>query len=698
LIAGRASLNGRSCNFAVASTITPLERTIEPVPSRSGSVPSVNPTTAFYPPRPALQTRLELNEKTLRPPQGPPRDFSVMPSPISIREAPIAAAGALPLSSAEAAPGTTTVARNAFGGRTGSVPPDPSVSGVTPAGVVILSANVGVGYSTDDGQTFTIINLFNVADPLNPARKTFFPEDDGGLCCDQVVIYVPKQDLFVWLSTYAAKPIVLNGQNTTGPNRLRIAWAKPADVAADFLHAWSYTDLTSASVGLGNDWLDYPDLAFSDNFLYIAADHGLQGTGQVYSFARILARLSLSDMANNAGVIHYDFMEPKRLGLAKTHLAQSSPDAMVWAGQFDSSTLTVYVWADVAAEPRAEDVAITSYNPGDLSIFGPDGVDWNTSTSHGILGAVRTHFRDPACTGRDCDIRFVYFAFEAGRDPDHGRPFPYIRVEKIDIMRMTLVGELDLFNVGFGCASPALVSRLEPNSDREVAATFACSPDGGFAQNAVGFLGDVEFKRTTDSSATQPGRFGDYFHVRNSVSPPSANGRGLGFSTLSYSVVAKTPGVSCTTGGCTAELRYVLFGRDGELAGAAHLTVNKVVLPATDTGRFNLLVDGAVQAANVRDGGSTGALTVGQGVHRVSETAAAGTSLGDYDVFIGGDCAANGTVTLAAGEDKTCTIVNTAASQCAADCKKTRDDCIAQDPSDTKLCVAEFIGCMKACP
>jgi hypothetical protein len=89
---------------------------------------------------------------------------------------------------------------------------------------------------------------------------------------------------------------------------------------------------------------------------------------------------------------------------------------------------------------------------------------------------------------------------------------------------------------------------------------------------------------------------------------------------------------------------------------------------------------------------------VAEGPHVVSEAGAPGTSLAGYDRFISGDCATNGRVTLAPGDKKTCTIINTAASQCAADCKKDRDDCVTMDPDDTKLCVAEFLACMRACP
>jgi len=47
------------------------------------------------------------------------------------------------------------------------------------------------------------------------------------------------------------------------------------------------------------------------------------------------------------------------------------------------------------------------------------------------------------------------------------------------------------------------------------------------------------------------------------------------------------------------------------------------------------------------------------GSHTVGETAGTGTSLTDYVTTIGGDCAANGSITLAAGDNKTCTITNT---------------------------------------
>ncbi|HEX9943512.1 MAG TPA: hypothetical protein VGG03_15980 [Thermoanaerobaculia bacterium] len=136
------------------------------------------------------------------------------------------------------------------------------------------------------------------------------------------------------------------------------------------------------------------------------------------------------------------------------------------------------------------------------------------------------------------------------------------------------------------------------------------------------------------------------------------------------------------------------------------LTVKKVLSPANDPGRFNLRVDGTVKASAVGNGGSTGSLVVSAGTHTVSETAAAGTNLANYTTTIGGACASNGSVTVAAGQSKTCTITNVRKASpqntCAADCKKDRDDCMdtVGEPGMPlgKECAQQYQACLKACP
>jgi hypothetical protein len=94
---------------------------------------------------------------------------------------------------------------------------------------------------------------------------------------------------------------------------------------------------------------------------------------------------------------------------------------------------------------------------------------------------------------------------------------------------------------------------------------------------------------------------------------------------------------------------------------APTITVNKICDPPTDGGLFDLLIDGSTKASNATCTGvtsSTGAVPVNAGGHVVSETQGTGTLLSDYVSVIGGQCAADGTITLALAQNATCTITN----------------------------------------
>jgi hypothetical protein len=109
------------------------------------------------------------------------------------------------------------------------------------------------------------------------------------------------------------------------------------------------------------------------------------------------------------------------------------------------------------------------------------------------------------------------------------------------------------------------------------------------------------------------------------------------------------------------------------------LTVVKKLVPATDAGKFNLLIDNVAKAANVGDGGSTGAQQLGMGSHTVSETAGTATNLSEYVSKIncgGSDVSGTSTsVSFASGDsDKTCTITNTKKGRVTV--KKTTDGAV----------------------
>ncbi len=103
--------------------------------------------------------------------------------------------------------------------------------------------------------------------------------------------------------------------------------------------------------------------------------------------------------------------------------------------------------------------------------------------------------------------------------------------------------------------------------------------------------------------------------------------------------------------------KYCLVVND---AIASKLTVIKYLVPDTDNGTFTLCIDGAeCTATPVGHNGSLGPVSVSAGSYTVSESAGAGTDLNDYISEIGGDCDANGDVSLDVDQEKTCTITNT---------------------------------------
>ena len=102
------------------------------------------------------------------------------------------------------------------------------------------------------------------------------------------------------------------------------------------------------------------------------------------------------------------------------------------------------------------------------------------------------------------------------------------------------------------------------------------------------------------------------------------------------------------------------------------LEVRKRLLPASDGGRFDLLIDGTRRAQAVGDGGTTGEVTLPVGQHTVAEAAtSAQTALSDYTITAecrdgngSGSVVASGTgpgplnVNVAQGSDVVCTFTN----------------------------------------
>jgi hypothetical protein len=535
-------------SFRATLTVNPDTKPPGPFFGTPGEIVLQNPNAVAYPTPPRIPDEGPNAESPVFVPIGPPRE--VFPPTPSGTELGAVAAGA-----------PVEIPVNTSTGTGVGTPPDPNVAS-SGTGVVLATFNTDIQISTDDGATFTNVGLFS-ADPSNPARTTFFPQSDGGLCCDQVIVYLQRQNLFVWLLQY--RPITNAAGEITQSSRLRIAFATPEAVAADMWNAWTYGDLTAInrpgiSTGLGinaNEWLDYPDLAWSDTFLYVGVDRGWpDAAGSVYAGRRLVARLRLADMADtSSGVIRYNFAElTGSAGLNKGHFAQSAPGRMVLGSLDNSSTLRVFTWDDGSNSITNDTVGITQIQQGAAyNSPAPDGSNW---VGVGFPGNISGSAFRRVFVDRDKPLREEYlFAFTAGRNAGAGRPRPYVRLQTLipDGSGYRNFAEYDIWNNNYAFAMAALGSL-----NGEIGMTLGVGGGTfGVPQMAVGFRDDFIVYPVTSSTGTQMARYGDYFCTRN------IPGRAL-FATEVYDIILNTPASAtdtCATVGCTANVRYVEFGR-----------------------------------------------------------------------------------------------------------------------------------------
>lgn len=460
---------------------------------------------------------------------------------------------------------SVTFVRDTVKANTGTlVPPDPAAA--EGGGVVLSTANSYVRFSSDDGVTFTQFNPTSI-----------FPQSDGGLCCDQVVIYAPSVNLYFWLLQYKPGTSTVSGQ--PGPNRLRIAFATPSAMTANFSTAWSYVDLTSSLYNIGNFALDFPDLAITGTNLYVSVDIQKTATN-VNGF--IVTRMALADLANTSlSTIGLQFVSPTQMSdqtiPTGSRLAQSTTNAMYWAGHVDTSHMKVFHWADGSNSIDDHQVQVNTWCRTNYTSLAPDGVQWldssRTSGSGSVIGATLV---PPPENGHAT----LWFAWGAAADTSScnqgGRPNPYVKIAEIDATTFSEVGEYHVWNGSYAFAYPSLATDFNGN----VGMAVSFGGTNNFASTTVGFAGDFvvfyneasdvteTFTQTNSSGATivnssgQPvlfTRFGDFFVVRQSGSSESPLFAGEGYAVeLNNSTLSK----NCTTSpGCNSNIHYIQWGR-----------------------------------------------------------------------------------------------------------------------------------------
>src|SRR5262249_15767718 len=156
--------------------------------------------------------------------------------------------------------------------------------------------------------------------------------------------------------------------DSKGVGAFRLAAASPADIQKKFETAWTYWDFTSSTFGL-TEGMDYPDLAFTNQFLYLSTD-------ATTTDGRLVARFALSDLAAGGTLPGRHNHPDKAKDSVGAHLVQDSSDGGLWAGQPDNSTFQIYNWPDSSNTITPFKVSVATWPNGALSSNGPNGNDW----------------------------------------------------------------------------------------------------------------------------------------------------------------------------------------------------------------------------------------------------------------------------------------------------------------------------------
>ncbi len=344
--------------------------------------------------------------------------------------------------------------------------------------VVLYTGNWYTAVSNDGGQTFQYIDPFRS-----------FPDPPGlGFCCDQVVNFIPAIDTFVWLLQYGAQP-----NQPQADNIQRLAFAKTDDVAAG---RWRLFDITTDSLGVAGQFLDFPDLAVGANALYVTTNL-FSATGQ--SAGAAVVRIPFASI-DSGQVAASRFVSQDANSF---RVAQNCGATAYFATHRDTSTLQVFSWPEGQAAPSSSLVEVARWIGGaGYHSRTPDGRSWLDRA-------------DPRITGATLAGTDLYFAWSVAAGSNE-RPQPFIQVARINSQDLTLLENINVFDADSATCYPA----LSTNADGEVGISYMIGGGPRFPSHVVGVLTGARKDVVAAIGERGPlpgnggGEWGDYLTVR----------------------------------------------------------------------------------------------------------------------------------------------------------------------------------------
>jgi hypothetical protein len=326
------------------------------------------------------------------------------------------------------------VRNTAFGTNPGD-PPD--MSGASGGRVVLATANTYLAVSTDDGVSFTTVNPSAIwSDVASPAKDSNGKTIDMGICCDQVVRYVASIDRFVWLMQFNQAP---SGKGTI--NKYRLAAASPADIRTKGVTAggvWTYWDLTSDTFNLGDNWMDYPDMAIGNKFLYMS-------TNKV-NVGGFMVRIPLTEIRDRL---------PLHIGYSKAgicaKMTRNAADEVFCGILAGNSAISIYSIKESSNSYVWRTVKLATWDQSDFTAVDPKGKQWILGAVGftNVMGAARRYLVNP---NGGYFFNELWYAWNVGRDSKY--PYPSVELVRLDAATFAVIQQVRIFNSQYAFTYP----------------------------------------------------------------------------------------------------------------------------------------------------------------------------------------------------------------------------------------------------
>lgn len=339
---------------------------------------------------------------------------------------------------------------------------------------ILYSGNWYACKSIDNGETWKYLNPY-----------TFLSPPSTDFCCDQSIIYDPSRNLTFWVLQY--------NQDSNGENTFRIAVKKGATLNDNQWYWWDFQ--SQINNDWKNHWFDYNHVALSNNFLYVGTNL-FKGDDWVKC---IIFKISLDELADENSNLNFAFYESISNGSLRCTLG--AKDVMYFASINSNKSIKVFEWPENTDQVTEKVVNVSSFNATrNYSAPSPDGYNWLSRCDERITGAWVTN-----------DI----LGFMWTVDLKGSKPYPYVRVVRINLKDMVLIDEPDIWSPNYAYAYPDAC----PNKNGEVGITLYRGGGSKYPSHVIGYLETngtwklLVTKESTNGPADET--WGDYVTCRS---------------------------------------------------------------------------------------------------------------------------------------------------------------------------------------